>query len=248
MTKSSIAVTTQPTKTTYEVGQTFNPDGMIITATWSDDTTSTVTDYTYSPTGSLSETDTTITISYTVGGITKTTTQSILVIVPIEWYTNTYQFSGWENPDKKSNTSAADFGYSGSDVKALYENKTINMVRLVPCEAGTITVRVYNDASDIVGRTDTATLRDDSKIATITITQEMVNQGGYQEIPLSKALYIGTGQFWAIQTAGDTGLFKYRAGATVPNGYRFYNKLGTTDAVVVSVEQNALCVDMGYRS
>lgn len=116
----------------------------------------------------------------------------------------------------ESITTAGDFGYSGSDVKALYQNKQINMVRLVPSKAGTITVRVYNDASDIVGRTDTATLRDDSKIATITITQEMVTQGGYQEIPLSNTLTIGANQFWTIQTAGDTGLFKFKNSATIP--------------------------------
>ena len=42
-TLESIAVTTQPTKTTYEVGEAFDPAGMIVTATYSDGSTAPVT-------------------------------------------------------------------------------------------------------------------------------------------------------------------------------------------------------------
>ncbi len=48
-TLKSIAVTTPPTKTTYTVGEKFEPAGMVVTATYSDDTTEPVTDYTVSP-------------------------------------------------------------------------------------------------------------------------------------------------------------------------------------------------------
>ena len=83
-TLESIEITTQPTKTNYSVGQLFDTTGMIVTANWSDNTTSTVTDYTYSPNGALTISDTTIIISYTAGEITKTTTQSIIVSAEIE--------------------------------------------------------------------------------------------------------------------------------------------------------------------
>lgn len=83
-TLESIEITTQPTKTKYSVGQSFDTTGMIVTANWSDNTTSTVNDYTYSPSGALTLSDTTITISYTVGSITKTTTQSITISTEIE--------------------------------------------------------------------------------------------------------------------------------------------------------------------
>lgn len=76
---SSIAVTTAPTKTTYDVDDLFDPTGMVITATYSDSTTKTVTNYTYSPDGALKVTDEAITISYTEDGVTKTTTQAITV-------------------------------------------------------------------------------------------------------------------------------------------------------------------------
>lgn len=75
---SSIAVTTSPTKATgYTAGQSFDPAGMVVTATYSDGTSHGVTAYTYSPSGALATTDTAITISYAEGGITKTTTQAI---------------------------------------------------------------------------------------------------------------------------------------------------------------------------
>ena len=131
----------------------------------------------------------------------------------------------------------------------MYRGHRINRVRLWPAHAGTVTVRVYNDASDIIGRKDTATLRDTSQTATITITQTMVTQGGYQEIPLSNTLTIGENQFWSIGTEGDTGLFKYTTGgASSYTGYNMYNNLGTTKAVQAMNISVGLCVDMGYRA
>ena len=43
MITSGIAVTTQPTKTTYFIGETFNPAGMVVTAYYTDDTSRAVT-------------------------------------------------------------------------------------------------------------------------------------------------------------------------------------------------------------
>ena len=76
---SRINVTTAPTKTTYLEGDKFDKTGMVVTATYSNNTTKTVTDYTYSPSGALTTNNTSITISYTEGGVTKTTTQAITV-------------------------------------------------------------------------------------------------------------------------------------------------------------------------
>ena len=74
-----IAVTTAPTKTAYNYGETFNPAGMVVTAYYTDDTSRAVTGYTYSPTGALAMNNTTITISYSEGSVTKQTTQAITV-------------------------------------------------------------------------------------------------------------------------------------------------------------------------
>lgn len=75
----SIAVTTAPTKTAYKYGETFASTGMVITATYDDNSTRTVSGWSYTPTTALKLTDTTVTISYTEGGVTKTCTQAITV-------------------------------------------------------------------------------------------------------------------------------------------------------------------------
>lgn len=75
----SIAVTTAPSKTMYTEGESFDAAGMVVTATYSDNSTAVITGYTYAPTGALSAADTVITISYTEGGVTKTAAQTIAV-------------------------------------------------------------------------------------------------------------------------------------------------------------------------
>ena len=78
-TLSSIAVTKAPTKTTYTEGEEFNASGMKVTATWSDGSKTDVTgSVTYSKTA-LKTSDKSVKISYTSGGVTKTTSQSITV-------------------------------------------------------------------------------------------------------------------------------------------------------------------------
>ena len=78
-TLSSIAITTPPTKTTYNEGETFDPTGMVVTATYTDETTAPVTGYTFTPDGALATTDTQVTISYPLNDVTKTATQAITV-------------------------------------------------------------------------------------------------------------------------------------------------------------------------
>lgn len=78
-TLSSISVTTAPTKTAYKYGEKFSSAGMVITAKYSDNATRVVTGWTYSPTGALGLSNTTIMITYAEGGVSKTCTQAITV-------------------------------------------------------------------------------------------------------------------------------------------------------------------------
>ena len=78
-TLSSISVTTAPTKTSYKYGEKFSSAGMVITAKYSDNATRVVSGWTYSPTGALGLANTTITITYAEGGVSKTCTQAITV-------------------------------------------------------------------------------------------------------------------------------------------------------------------------
>lgn len=80
---ASIAISTAPTKVAYTAGETFDPTGMVVTATYTDTTSGAVTNYTYAPSGALATTDTAVTISYSSGGATKTASQAITVSAQI---------------------------------------------------------------------------------------------------------------------------------------------------------------------
>ena len=77
---TGIAITTPPTKTTYTQGDTFDPAGMVVTATYSNGATLKCTGYSYEPDTALEDGTTNVTIRYTEGGVTKTAEQAITVI------------------------------------------------------------------------------------------------------------------------------------------------------------------------
>ena len=76
----SIAITNPPDKTVYKLNEYFDRTGMIVTATFADGKSRIVSGYTVSPNGALGKNDTTITVTYTRKGITKTATQAITVV------------------------------------------------------------------------------------------------------------------------------------------------------------------------
>lgn len=76
----SIAITNPPDKTVYKLNEYFDRIGMIVTATFADGKSRIVSGYTVSPNGALGKNDTTITVTYTRKGITKTATQAITVV------------------------------------------------------------------------------------------------------------------------------------------------------------------------
>lgn len=77
----SIAITTPPTKTAYVAGETFDPSGMVVTATYSDESAAAVAGYSVSPAAALTVSDATVTVSYAEDGVTKTATVSVTVAV-----------------------------------------------------------------------------------------------------------------------------------------------------------------------
>ncbi len=81
---TGISITQPPAKTDYRAGQVFDPKGMEVTATYSDQTSAPVTGYAYTPAGALTEQDTRIEISYTENGQTFTDTVAITVTQPSE--------------------------------------------------------------------------------------------------------------------------------------------------------------------
>lgn len=75
---TKIEITTNPTKTEYVKNSTFDPTGMVVTATFTNGSTAEVTEYTVDKT-TLALGDTTVTVSYTYEGVTKTADVAITV-------------------------------------------------------------------------------------------------------------------------------------------------------------------------
>ena len=105
---ASIAIITPPDKTQYRPGQTFNPAGMTVRATYSNGATAVATGWTYSPSGALAEGTESVTILYTEGGVTAQAQQAVTVqkaniTVPTQSGSLTYnggpQSPTWNNYD-----------------------------------------------------------------------------------------------------------------------------------------------------
>ena len=76
---TALAVTTNPTKTTYEYGDTLATAGMVITASYSDSKTAAVSGYSCSPTTFSTVGNQVVTVSYTENGVTQTATFNVTV-------------------------------------------------------------------------------------------------------------------------------------------------------------------------
>lgn len=75
----SIAVTTNPDKMTYNYLEQFAPAGMVVTATFSDESTQVVDGYTYPDTAFSTLGEQAVEIGYAYEGVTKTTTLNVTV-------------------------------------------------------------------------------------------------------------------------------------------------------------------------
>ena len=91
----SIAITANPTKTTYQYLESFDPVGMVVTATYSDESTEEVSGYTHSPDAFSALGQQAVQIQYAYEGVTKTasltvTVNPIEVAVPVQNGVPTY--------------------------------------------------------------------------------------------------------------------------------------------------------------
>ena len=73
-----IDVTTAPAKTAYHPGESFDPSGMVVTATYSNGSTAAVGGYSVSP-ATLSMGTSAVIVSYSEGGVTRTDTTPVTV-------------------------------------------------------------------------------------------------------------------------------------------------------------------------
>ena len=103
---SAITVTTKPNKLTYEYGDTLVTTGMVVTASYSDSQTKTVTSYSCSPKTFSTVGNQVVTVSYTENGVTQTATFNVTVnrksIAKPTWKSN-LTYNG--NPQSINSTS-----------------------------------------------------------------------------------------------------------------------------------------------
>ena len=124
---TGIKITTPPDKVVYTEGESFDPKGMVVRATYDNNSSNVVHAYTCSPSGALSTSDTEITVSYTKDGVTQTATQAITVkaaVVPKELTS----IEITTPPDKVAYTEGESFDTTGMVVTAKYDDNSNNVV------------------------------------------------------------------------------------------------------------------------
>ena len=159
---SSVAVTHAPTKTTYNVGETFDPTGLVVTATYADGATEDVTDgCTFSP-AVMAASTTAVTIKYQRAGVTVTTTQAVTVL-------EMSSISVKTAPNKTAYYIGESFDATGMVIEATMSNGTKK----------TVTGWTYTP-SGALSKTDTA--------VTISYTENGVTKTCTQAITVSNYL------------------------------------------------------------
>lgn len=113
---ASISITTPPAKTTYTAGETFDPAGMVVEATYSNGAKAVATGYSYTPSTALTDDTTAVTIQYTEGGVTKTAKQAITVVHRLNSIAITTQ------PNKTVYEYGDSFASAGMVVRATYSD------------------------------------------------------------------------------------------------------------------------------
>lgn len=105
---TSIEVTTPPTKTLYDYLESFDPTGMVVTATFSDSSSESVTGYSYTNAAFSTLGDQVVNLDYTYEGVTKSTHISVVVnaiemAIPVQkdilTYDGTSKSPAWDGYD-----------------------------------------------------------------------------------------------------------------------------------------------------
>ena len=161
-TLEGIEVTTNPNKMEYEVGETFDKTGMVVTAIYSDASQETITEYTYSPTGSLTVNDNKIVITYQ--GKTATLRITVKEAPPAEKTLQKIEITS--QPNKLTYNEGEKFDPTGMIVKGIYsDNSDIILSNYDYSPKGNLT---KNDTAVIITY--------QGKTATVNITVQEVKQ------------------------------------------------------------------------
>ena len=118
---TGISIITNPDKMTYRAGEFFDNTGMVVVASFDDGNSKAIRGYTYTPTSALGKDDTTITVSYTKKGITKTATLTIVII-----YLTSIAIT--QEPTYKSYYDTESFNTQGMEITAYYSDNTNKVI------------------------------------------------------------------------------------------------------------------------
>ena len=173
---SKIEVTTQPSKTTYIEGQNFDKTGMKVTATYNDGTTKEVTNYTITDGNNLTIGKTSVTVSYTEDGITKTTAVQITVTAK-QTDKLTVEFNQYNEVDNNNRKYLCNISPE-TTLEEMKENITTNG-----------TIKVYSNNKEITGSKDLVTTSmkleislDDEKLELTIVVKGDTNGDGKSDL------------------------------------------------------------------
>ncbi|MFA7032262.1 MAG: bacterial Ig-like domain-containing protein, partial [Bacilli bacterium] len=207
---SSIAATSQPSKTVYKIGESFDPSGMVITAYYDDSSSHAISEYVYSPDGPLSLSDTTITITYVESDVTKTTTVDISIIT-----LSSIAISG--DMSTKSYNVGNSWNYSGLTVTATYSDASTEdvtsdvMWTADPSTATSVSITSISLVATYDGKTASQTVNGISVTTVSTI-------GGI----------VSGKQYLLTATGSDGNTYILKAGAFSAGGSGTYSELYTS--------------------
>ena len=218
---SSIRVSTAPTKTAYKYGEKFASAGMAITATYNDNATRVVTGWTYSPTGALGLANTTITVSYTEGGVTKTCTQAITVA-------NTLSGIAVTTPPSKTAYFTGDtFSTAGMVVTATMADGSKTAVTGYTCSPTTMAA---STTAVTISYTEGGITKTTSQAVTVTTISTTLNSNSWATIRAVSDAGKGA-SYWSV---GDTKNIKINGAV----GKTTFSNL-SIDAFILGFNHNA---------
>ncbi|MBP3255948.1 MAG: bacterial Ig-like domain-containing protein [Clostridia bacterium] len=176
-TLSSIQITTPPEKTSYNVGDAFDKTGMVVKANYSDGTSQNVTNYIVTNGTSLTAGQTSITVSYTEGSVTKTAIQNITVNGSTPTTKTLSSIVITKAPTKTTYNEGENFDATGMEVQAKYTDNTSKTITNYTVTDGTkltkgkISVTIsYTEGSVTKTTTQAITVKEKSDVTPATLS------------------------------------------------------------------------------
>lgn len=166
----SISVTKEPAVMNYSIGDTFDPTDMEVTATYvygNEEVERTVSGYTCDTSAFTSAGTKDVTVSYTLGDVTKTTTVEVTVSE-----TELEKIELTKAPDKSFYRVGETFDPAGMVITAVYDNGT---------EKEVTAYRVSSDA--LTAKTDFVEVTYGNKSVKVDVTMNLVERIAITEVP-----------------------------------------------------------------